>query len=285
MHTSEVQCLFLFLRHSSFFAWVHHPAHRQRILVWVLCMCVCKSWGSENNVTPKGSHLSSFLPSSLIPPLESAPAGISFFSSEEMSDLFHHRSHKDWTVASLPTSVKLHALASFLTIKSSRSAQGNPNILKSLQNTVSVFKRVIYCRALFNSEQIIQSKLWGDLGNNNKQTEPKTQSQAQKGLNDNTVQKRGRRNWVFASKYYFDHFFNSVLRLQYFVVNIIQQCTNLIPIDRQVFFIHYIELMELTSHVQLSSYHVMWQSLVSRGGSYYFCDNRTTELANNNRIY
>lgn len=58
----------------------------------------------ENSVTPKGSHLSPLLPSSQMPPLEWAPAGISFRSSEEMSDLFHHRSHKDWTVASLPMS-------------------------------------------------------------------------------------------------------------------------------------------------------------------------------------
>lgn len=82
MHTQKVQCLFLFLRHSSFFAWVHYPV---------------RSWRSEDNVTPQGSHLSPFSPSSLIPPHYSVPAGISLFSSGEMSDLFHHLSHRSWT--------------------------------------------------------------------------------------------------------------------------------------------------------------------------------------------
>lgn len=130
MHTSEVQRLFVFLRHSSFFAWVHHPAHGQRTLVRV-CVCACvplcalRSRGSENNVTPKGSHLSPFLPSSPMPPPEWAPAGISFRSSEEMSDLFHHRSHKDWTVASLPTSRKLQTLTLCLDIRSAVRAWEN----------------------------------------------------------------------------------------------------------------------------------------------------------------
>lgn len=84
-----------------------------------MCASVCvRSWRSENNATPKGSHLSPFLPSSPIPPLESVPAGISFFSSEEMSDLFHHPSHKDWTLPSIHrTSVKLHILASCLCVQ------------------------------------------------------------------------------------------------------------------------------------------------------------------------
>lgn len=115
--TQELQCLFLFLRYSSFFAWVNPSAHRQENPSMCVSVCV-RSWRSENNVTPKGSHHSPFSPSSLIPPLCSVPAGISLFSSGEMSDLFHHPSHRGWTVPSIhSTSVKHHKSASFLYIR------------------------------------------------------------------------------------------------------------------------------------------------------------------------
>lgn len=80
-----------------------------------MCASVCvRSWRWENNVAPEGSHLSPFSPSSLIPPLDSVPAGISLFSSGEMSDLFHHPSHRGWTLPSVhPTSVKLQNQSHF----------------------------------------------------------------------------------------------------------------------------------------------------------------------------
>lgn len=81
-----------------------------------------RSWRSEKNVTPKGSHLYPVSPSSLIPPLLSVPAGISLFSSGEMSDLFHHPSHRGRPQPCIhPTSVKLHKSASFLDIRAELS--------------------------------------------------------------------------------------------------------------------------------------------------------------------
>lgn len=115
-----------------------HECITQRTDREFLCKAVCvracpvcapRSRGSENNVTPKGSHLSSFLPSFPMPPPEWAPTGISFRSSEEMSDLFHHRSHKDWTVASLQTSRKLQTLTLCLDIKSAVRTWENHSVL------------------------------------------------------------------------------------------------------------------------------------------------------------
>lgn len=51
MHTREVKRLFLFLRRSFFFAWVHHPARWQSIPSMRASVCV-RSWRSENSVIP-----------------------------------------------------------------------------------------------------------------------------------------------------------------------------------------------------------------------------------------
>lgn len=65
-----------------------------RMWVWV-CVCACVRRGpSENKVTPKGSHSSPFPPPLSPPPPYFMPAGISLFRSGEMSDLFHHPSHR-----------------------------------------------------------------------------------------------------------------------------------------------------------------------------------------------
>lgn len=87
-----------------------------------------------------------------MPPLEWAPAGISFRSSEEMSDLFHHRSHEDWTVASLPTPGKLQTLTSRLDIK----RRGRIETQMVLKRSICMLK-VCYCWAVFvdkNAKQI-----------------------------------------------------------------------------------------------------------------------------------
>lgn len=66
MHTQEVQCIFLFLRHSSFFCMTASPGTPTENPSMCARVCV-RSWRLENTVTPKGSHLFPFLPSSLIP--------------------------------------------------------------------------------------------------------------------------------------------------------------------------------------------------------------------------
>lgn len=113
IYAQKVQCLFLFLRHS-FFAWVHYPAHRQSRVN------VCVADDERITLPLRGRTSFHSCPPPSFTPFYSAPAGIFFFSSGEMSDLFHHPEHRGWTLPHIhQTSVKLKKKksTSFLNLK------------------------------------------------------------------------------------------------------------------------------------------------------------------------
>lgn len=96
IRAQKLECWFSFLGHSSFFAWVHYPAHWQSVPICERA-CAC-SWRSENNVTPKGSHLSPFSPSSLIhPSLLSACRDFPFQFRRDVRPV-PPSTHKNWTL-------------------------------------------------------------------------------------------------------------------------------------------------------------------------------------------